>query len=83
MNDLLQNSIQNGIHRLPVRVYYEDTDFSGYQPTAFVEPTVDDQGAKDERRGSDTESDDDPPQDHEMPGVGHHGRQAGADRDQS
>ena len=29
MNDLLQNSIQNGIHRLPVRVYYEDTDFSG------------------------------------------------------
>jgi acyl-CoA thioester hydrolase len=29
MNDLLQNSIQNGFHRLPVRVYYEDTDFSG------------------------------------------------------
>lgn len=29
MNDLLQNSIQKGFHRLPVRVYYEDTDFSG------------------------------------------------------
>ena len=59
------------------------THHTEHQPTAFVEPTVDDQGAKDERRGSDTESDDDPPQDHEMPGVGHHGRQAGADRDQS
>ena len=29
MNDLLPNSIQNGIHSLPLRVYYEDTDFSG------------------------------------------------------
>ena len=27
-----------------------------HQPTAFVEPTVDDQGAKDERRGSDAAS---------------------------
>ena len=29
LGDPLQQSIQNGIHNLPVRVYYEDTDFSG------------------------------------------------------
>lgn len=27
---MLTGSITNGIHNLPVRVYYEDTDFSGY-----------------------------------------------------
>ena len=29
MGDPLQQSIQNRIHNLLVRVYYEDTDFSG------------------------------------------------------
>lgn len=27
---MLEGTITNGIHRLPIRVYYEDTDFSGY-----------------------------------------------------
>ena len=29
MDNPPQHSIQNGIHNLPLRVYYEDTDFSG------------------------------------------------------
>ncbi len=27
---MLEGTITNGIHRLPIRVYYEDTDFSGF-----------------------------------------------------
>ena len=27
---MLSGTITNGIHHLPIRVYYEDTDFSGY-----------------------------------------------------
>jgi acyl-CoA thioester hydrolase len=27
---MLEGTITNGIHHLPIRVYYEDTDFSGY-----------------------------------------------------
>lgn len=27
---MLEGRIENGVHRLPVRVFYEDTDFSGY-----------------------------------------------------
>ena len=59
------------------------THHTEHQSTPLVEPTVDDQGAENQRRRSDAESDDDAPQDHQMPWVGHHGGQAGADRDQS
>ena len=27
---MLEGRIENGVHRLPIRVFYEDTDFSGY-----------------------------------------------------
>lgn len=30
MRRMLSGTITNGIHHLPIRVYYEDTDFSGY-----------------------------------------------------
>jgi acyl-CoA thioester hydrolase len=30
MRRMLTGTITNGVHHLPLRVYYEDTDFSGY-----------------------------------------------------
>ena len=78
LNDVRDQREEDELARRPGSTHHAE-----HQPAAFVEPTVDDQGAENERRGSDTESDDDAPQNHQMPWVGHHGGQAGADRDQS